>query len=326
MVTAMSLKPFGDKKLRLGMLGMVEGNGHPYSWSIIINGRYDADALSRCPYPAIRDYIGKQPVSTLGIPGAEVTHVWTDKPEEAPMVAQVAGIANVVARPEDVIGHVDAVFVATDKGEEHVERCRPFVEAGIPIFVDKPLCIGREDLATFDRWIAEGKPIISSSAMRFCKEFQPYHGSTYEFGDLRLLSVTMAKSWEAYGIHALEAMYPILGPGFLSVQNIGEPGSNIVHLNHKSGTNVVLTVISDLYGGFGLMTLAGTKANAQIKFFDNYYSFKTQLESFIFYLRTGQAPVPWAETRELMQLVIAGIESRQQGGRKVLLTELESAA
>ncbi|MCF1742209.1 Gfo/Idh/MocA family protein [Paradevosia shaoguanensis] len=318
--------PYGDKKLRLAMLGMVEGNGHPYSWSIIINGRYEADALSRCPYPAIRDYIGKQPLHTLGIPGAEVTHVWTDNPDEAPMVAKVAGIANVVARPEDVIGQVDAVFVATDKGEEHVERCRPFVEAGIPIFVDKPLCIGRDDLATFERWIAEGKPIISSSAMRYCKEFQPYHRSTYEFGDLRLVTVTMAKSWEAYGIHALEAMYPILGPGFVSVQNIGDGGSNIVHLRHKDGVDVVLTVIPDLYGGFGLVTLAGTKANTQLKFFDNYYSFKTQLESFIDYLRTGQPPVPWTETRELMQLVIAGIESRRQGGRKVLLSELEQPA
>ena len=27
--------------IRLAMLGMVDGNGHPFSWSAIINGRYD---------------------------------------------------------------------------------------------------------------------------------------------------------------------------------------------------------------------------------------------------------------------------------------------
>ena len=135
------------------MLGMTTGNGHPYSWSIVINGRYDADALAQCPYPAIRDYIDKQPQDTLGIDGAEVTHVWTDNPADAELVAKVAALPNVVKNAEDVIGHVDAVLIATDKGEEHVARCRPFVEAGIPVFVDKPLCNNRLDLAVFSDWI-----------------------------------------------------------------------------------------------------------------------------------------------------------------------------
>ena len=39
------------------MLGMTEGNGHPYSWSIIINGKYNAQALAKCPYAAIIDYL-----------------------------------------------------------------------------------------------------------------------------------------------------------------------------------------------------------------------------------------------------------------------------
>jgi hypothetical protein len=69
------------------------------------------------------------------------------------------------------------------------------------------------------------------------------------------------------------------------------------------------------------MTLAGTRANAQLKFFDNYYSFKKQLESYVGYLRTGVPPVPWSETRELMQLVIAGLDSRAQGGAKIFLNE-----
>jgi hypothetical protein len=31
-------------------------------------------------------------------------------------------------------------------------------------------------------------------------------------------------------------------------------------------------------------------------------------------------PVPYAQTRELMQLVIAGIESREAGGAEILLS------
>ena len=39
-------------ELRIAMLGMIEGNGHPYSWSGIING-YDPIAMAQCPYGGI---------------------------------------------------------------------------------------------------------------------------------------------------------------------------------------------------------------------------------------------------------------------------------
>lgn len=322
----MSVLPLGQKDLRLAMLGMVEGNGHPYSWSIIVNGAYDRAALDKCPYPGIRDYIVKQPPETLGIAGARVTHVWTDNPADAEQVARVALIPHIAKRPEEVIGEIDAVLIATDKGFEHVERARPFVEAGIPVFIDKPLCDNRADLATFTRWVDEGRPILSSSAMRYAKEFVPYHRATHALGALRHVGVTMAKSWEAYGIHALETVYPITGPGYVSVQNLGDSdgSNNIVHFRHRDNIDVLMQVTKDMLGGFGMVTLAGTAGGVQLRFADTYHAFKAQLLGFVGYLRTGQPPVPWAETRELMQLVIAGIESREQGGRRVDLSELEA--
>jgi hypothetical protein len=159
--------------------------------------------------------------------------------------------------------------------------------------------------------------------MRFAKEYVPYHRATHALGQLRHIGATMAKSWEAYGIHALESVYPITGPGYVSVQNIGDKTSNVVHLRHRDGIDVLLQVTKDMGGGFGMLTLSGTSAGLQLRFADTYHAFKTQLVGFVNYLRTGLPPVPWAETRELMQLVIAGIESREQGGRKVFLSELE---
>jgi len=314
--------PIQNKKIKLAMLGMTEGNGHPYSWSIIINGRYNAEALAKCPYAAIIDYISKQPKNTLGIQDVEVSHVWTDNPEDAKLVAKVAEIENIVEDPKDVIGHVDAVLVATDIGSEHVERCRPFVEANVPIFVDKPLCDNFSDLKIFQQWIDEKKPIISSSAMRYCKEYEPYHQSTYELGDLRYINVTMAKSWEKYGIHALETLYPIVGPGFTSIQNLGDKNRNIVHLYHSKGIDINIANIQDMLGGFGLVSLVGTKSGIQIKSNDTFYAFKKQLESYVHYLRTGVKPVPWEETKELMKLVAAGIKSREEGGIKINLSEV----
>jgi hypothetical protein len=302
---------------------MHEGNGHPYSWSIIINGEYSAEELAKSDYGMIKTYIDKQPPETLGIPGARITHIWADDPADAISVAKVANIANVVKRPEDVIGEVDAVILATDHGHEHVERARPFIEAGLPVFIDKPLCDRPDDLATFREWHQSGSPFMTSSSMRYAKEFSPYHHSTYELGELRYAMVSMAKCWERYGIHSLSTIYPILGPGFIGIRNTGTPERNIIHLRHSSGCDVNLPVVHDMYGGYVNLFLCGTISSVSLKTTDTYFCFKTQLETFIHYLRTGINPIPWEETEELIRLVIGGIMSRDRGGEEILLRDID---
>ena len=98
-----------------------------------------------------------------------------------------------------------------------------------------------------------------------------------------------------------------------------------MHLHHRDGVDINLVNIYDLAGGAGMMTLAGTHGGAQLKMADSYGAFKAQLMSFVDYLRTGTPPVPWSETKELMQLVIAGIQSRDQGGELIFLKDLEHA-
>lgn len=304
--------------IRLAMLGMVPGNGHPYSWSAIFNG-YDLAVMAQCPYPIIADYLGKQPRETLRIPGAQVTHIWTDDPQDAVRVARASLIPNVVQRPEDVIGHVDAVIIATDRGHEHVARCRPFVEAGLPVFIDKPMVDNEADLKVFMDWVAEGRRILSSSSMRYCKEFLPWRASTHNLGPIRYASITTPKTWEGYGIHALEGIYPILGPGFISCRNTGTADRNVVHYRHQCGADVVVIASREATGAFGLMQLLGTAGWASAQTQDFYYSFRAQLESFIQYLRTGVRPFPFEETVELMKMLIAGIRSREEGGREIIL-------
>ena len=312
----------GKTEIRLAMLGMVEGNGHPYSWSAIFNG-YDPEVMRDCPYAAIPEYLDKEPKETLQFRGARVTHIWTDDPADAAHVARASLIPHVVERPEDVIGRVDAVIVATDKGDEHVERCRPFVEAGLPVFVDKPLTDNAPDLRQFVEWVGEGRPILSSSCMRYAKEYAPYRASTHELGEMRFAAITTPKSWERYGIHALEGIYAILGPGFVSACNSGTRERNVVHLKHGCGADVVIAAIKDMYGAFGVLTLSGTSGYVSLDFKDTFYAFKAQLQAFVDFLRTGQRPFSFSETVELMKIIIAGIRSRRENGREVFLTEID---
>lgn len=313
--------------IRLAVLGSSAGNGHPYSWSAIFNG-YDPEALAvECAqFAGIPAYLAKEPSGSIPIEGAAVTHIHCegDGGFTAESVAHACLIPHVVERPEDVIGHVDAVIVATDRGAEHVARCRPFVEAGVPLFVDKPLVTDEADLATFGEWVASGAAILSSSSMRYAKEFLPFRLSTRDLGQLRFVTIASPKSWEAYGIHALEAVYPILGPGFLSVRNTGTSERNVVHLRHRDGVDVVACLSADMYGAFGVLQLCGTDGFAHAVCRDSFFQFKEQLTSFVTYLRTGERPFPFEETVEMMRMVIAGIRSRDEGGREVALEEIDA--
>lgn len=317
--------PFGDKELRIGILGFTEGNAHPFSWSAMINGSYDAALMQeycKALYPSIPQYLAKQPAHTLGIPGAKVTHICFTGfvgREDAEKCAKINGIPNVVDTPEEMIGNVDAVIVATDVGDEHVERCRPFIEAGIPMFVDKPLVNKEEDLRTFCRWRKEGAKFISSSSLRYTKELEPLYQNHYELGKLQYICSPMAKYYETYGIHALERVYPLLGPGFVSVRNTGTREKTVVHIKHESGCDV--HIIQGKLAGVGMMIL-GDQAGTMVRSADSYYSFKKQMDVFVHWLRTGVEPFPFSETVELMKLVIGGIRSREEGGREVFLDEI----
>lgn len=309
-------------EIRLAMLGMIEGNGHPYSWSGIING-YDPEAMALCPYAAIPSYMGRQPLESVRIPGARVTHIWTDDPADAPKVAAASLIENVVTRPEDVIGQVDAVVIATDDGTDHVRRARPFVEAGLPVFVDKPMATTLEELRQFVEWHRAGRILLSTSGMRYAPEMRADFSS---LGDLRWITSFTCKTWERYGIHALEAVEPLTGPGFLTVTTQGGPDGDIVHLTHRSGVRVTLGALHDAYGSFGAVHLYGTKGEQALKLTDTYHAFRGQLVAWIDMLRTGRRPLPFEETVELMAVIIAGIRSREQGGRTVAIADILAEA
>lgn len=302
-----------SSEIRLAMLGMIEGNGHPYSWSAIING-YDPAAMARCPYAAIPGYLGRQPLDAVRIPGARVTHLWTDDPADAPKVAAASLIPHIVSDPEEVIGQVDAVIIATDDGTDHVRRARPFVEAGLPVFVDKPMAITPGELAQFRQWHEEGRIILSTSGMRYAPEMR---ADFSHLGELRWITSFTCKTWERYGIHALEAVQPLLGPGFLTIRAESDARGDIMHLTHRSGTRVTLGALHDAYGSFGAVHLYGTQGDAALKLTDTYHAFRSQLLAFIDMLRTGIRPLPFEETVELMHIIIAGIRSRELGGAAV---------
>lgn len=296
------------------MLGMIAGNGHPYSWSAIVNG-FEESALASCPFPIIVDYLSKRPAGSVGIEGAAVTHVWTDAAEDAEKVAEFARIPHVVSRPEEVIGEVDAVMIATDDGDGHVERARPFVEAGLPVFIDKPLADNAEDLRTFLSWQREGARLLSSSGLRYAAEFSGLADFPWQW----ITGVT-CNTWLRYGIHVLEPIYCLTGPGYLTVRSFEQAADRFVYLRHHSGRQVTVAVLPQAKAVFGSFHAYGDSGERTVRFSDTFSAFQSQMLAFVDFAASGHAPYPFEHTVEMMAILIAAEESRRQGGLEVELS------
>lgn len=315
------MRDYTRDPLRVAMLGMIPGNCHAYSWSAIING-YDRGQMAHCPAPVIADYLNRQPEGSVQIPFARVTHVWTDQPEEAAHLAAAALIPNIVQRPQDVIGEVDAVIIATDDGDDHVRRARPFVDVGVPLFIDKPLATNLPDLTTFCRWVEGGAQVVSSSGLRYAPELEELRGIEW-----RWLTGVTCRSWLRYGIHVLEPIYTLIGPGFTAARSRVRGGTEVLELEHASGVFVTLAAIEDGLGSAFVLHGYGDHEHRSVALRDNYTAFRAQLLAFLSYA-CGMAAVPHAfeETIELMRVLVAGRISRAEGGRRVTLAELKAAS
>ena len=124
--------------IKLGLMGISKGNGHPSSWAAIING-YDKKLMINCGFPVIPEYLSEHKFPEASIKTMKVSHIWTQDIQISQKIAKTTFIPNIVANYEDMIGHVDGILLARDDAENHLTFSKPFLNAGLPIFIDKPL-------------------------------------------------------------------------------------------------------------------------------------------------------------------------------------------
>ena len=101
--------------------------------------------MKDCGFPVIPEYLGNQTFPKDSIPNAEVTHVWTQDYDLSKHIAKSSNIGTVAREATDMIGSVDAVLLARDDSENHLIHALPFLQAGIPIYIDKPLSCNLQD-------------------------------------------------------------------------------------------------------------------------------------------------------------------------------------
>jgi predicted dehydrogenase len=184
---------------KIGILG--SDNSHADRFSEILN---------RSDHPAY-----------LPNSGAQVVAIWGQEAERTKQVADNGRIATIVANPNDMMGKVDAVFCVTRHGGLHRQLVTPYLEAGIPTFVDKPLAVDPDDARAIAALAqAKGVPFSSFSTVRFSASTQAFAAECAKLGGVRVGSYSGPASRRNiyggiifYAVHSIEMMLMIQGTG-----------------------------------------------------------------------------------------------------------------
>ena len=199
-------------ELRLGLLGLSEGNGHPYSWAAIVNG-YDRGGdghaarsrRSRATCPSIASPRRRSRTRESRTSGRRTRR----SPEQ---IAAACRIEHVVSDPAEMLGEVDAVLLARDDAERHAELAGPFLDAGLPIYIDKPLATERRRRARPLR--AAGLRGAALHLLRRCatrRSCASTPATRESIGPIGQVLGSSPKRWSRYAVHLIEPALVLIG-------------------------------------------------------------------------------------------------------------------
>jgi predicted dehydrogenase len=265
--------------LKLGIIGLSEGNGHPYSWAAIFNG-YNYLEIKHCGFPIIADYLSKEIFPACTIKNAEVTHIWTQDLLLSQKVAKASNIKNICKAVDELISSVDAILLARDDWQSHVELGPLMLASGKPVFIDKPIAI---DLSTLNYLYGlektEGQ-IFTCSAMRYANELILSENDRLELGEIKYVFAKIPKSWEKYAVHIIEPVISIINSNIQTITSTKLSSFTSTDVKWESGA-----ISSFLTTGDSKHTLTieiiGTKTSKVLELKNTFAAFKSALEIFV---------------------------------------------
>lgn len=294
--------------IRLGVIGTSAGNGHPYSWSAIFNG-YNAEAMQGCEYPVIPRYLSEQSWPASRIWGAEVSTIWTQDSDLSARIAKASCIGHVSSTLDELESRVDAVLLARDDAENHLDFAKQFLLAGKPIYIDKPIALsitGLHELYQLQRYPGQ---IFTCSALSYGSEFSLSSVDRDALGKILVITASTPKSWEKYAVHIIEPVLKIMSSSdaFLKSQlSLISKDSKSLSVEWESGLKTKFTTLGDVQSPVKI-EIIGTKGTQSLIFKDSFMAFKLALQDFIDGIVHDECKSPFKFNEKVVEVIELGM-------------------
>lgn len=227
-----------------------------------------------------------------------------------------------------LVKKVDFILLTSNDGRVHLEQARPVLEAGKPLYIDKPMAASLADvIALFEAARAKSVPLFSASSLRWIPgalDLRDGAQGRVEGAD--------AFSWAAlepthpdlywYGIHGVEILFTVMGTGCLSVSRFRTEDTEFCvgqWEGGRIGTFRGLRSSDHSYGG----TVFAEKKIAYLPMGSDY---APMLKAIARFFATARPPVSPDETIEIYAFMTAAEQSKAQGGRPVLIADVLAEA
>jgi predicted dehydrogenase len=228
-----------------------------------------------------------------------------------------------------LLSKVDVVLLESVDGRPHLEQVKPVFKARKPVFIDKPVAGSLADaLQIYQLAEATGTPCFSSSSLRFSPKIaamrnDPKVGDVLgcdAYGPCPLEPHHPDLFW--YGIHGVETLFTIMGPGCESVTRTHTKGTDLVTGTWKDGRIGTFRGIRTGKSDYGALVF-GSKGIAPSGGYGGYEPLVVEICRFF---RSGKPPVSALETLEIFAFMEAADESKRQGGTPVSLASVMEKA
>jgi hypothetical protein len=228
-----------------------------------------------------------------------------------------------VARPAEMIGKVDGMLIESQEGGVHWERARPFLEAGLPCFIDKPFACALADAQKIVALAQKKKaPVFSSSALRYAPALTAFMEDPKRGKVLGALAYGPAPLYEKdpkrnpglfhYGIHVVEILYTLLGPGCTRLTCTHEKDADVVTGQWHGGRLGTVRGVRAGKAGYGF--LAFTDAGVRHVRLGTGDIYRELLKRVVTFFQTRKAPVEPAVTVEIVGFIEAALKSAANHG------------
>ena len=229
---------------------------------------------------------------------------------------------------ETLCTKVDAVLLESVDGRPHLEQVKPVFQAGLPVFIDKPLAGSLADAIEIARLAKEHNvPWFSSSSYRYYEPMVALKAQdvgeirgAISYGPCHLEEHHPDLYW--YGVHPTEALYTILGQGCEAVVRTSTPDTDVVTGVWADGRVGTLRGMRNASTPHKVIVF-GTKTVAEQGEGGDYAPLVVEIIKFF---QTGIAPIPPEETVELFAFMEAADESKRRGGVPVTIKEVMEKA